>query len=191
MEGEDNGEDKSKTVATDTGSTTASVGGTSEAIGVARLVSSHRNRKDQIVKQVPDSGDLNDDLEDAIRSFFLWGYAVIEYYSAHLIRTYIIDDKFNKSTWDYIRGESRPSMSQSHREELLKQSGIFDGIEGRISNVRYIRNKLAHEPFSPIQWKEDNIETEMKKLVEIIDKLNSALDDEDVKEETTSVKKLK
>jgi len=135
------------------------------------------------VQQTSDSDDIGGDLRDDIRFFFVWGYAAIEYYSAHLIRTYPIDDRFDKGTWGYVIGESRPSISQSHREELLKQSGIFNGIEGRIGNIRQLRNKFAHSPFKPIRWQEDDVEREMEKLIDIIDTLYAAVDNEEVKEE--------
>ena len=173
-----------------TASVSAGDSDSASVIGLGGIVSSHKERKEQIVEQVPDSGDIDSDLKDDIRYFFLWSHAVIEYYSAHLIRLYLIDDNFDKATWDYFIGGSGRSMSQSHREEILTQGGIFDGIEGRIGNVRCLRNRFAHEPFSPIQWEEDNIETKMGALIDIIDKLYSALDDEEVKKEIRSGKGL-
>lgn len=126
---------------------------------------------------------IDRETRDNIRFFFLWGFAVIEYYSAHLIHKYIINNQFDNEVWDYLIGESRPSISQPHRQELLKQSGIFDGIEDRINRIRYFRNKFAHNPFTPIRWEEGNVESNMEELVDIIDTLYAALDDEETQEE--------
>lgn len=182
-EEENNEDDKSKTVATASGSATVSVGSSQTAIGIPGVVSAHKERKNQIIQQVPDSGEIDSDLKEDIRSFFLWGYGVIELYSAHLIRVHIIDDRYERKTWNYFKGGSGPTMSQFNRQVLLQQAGIFDGIQGRIDDLKNTRNDLAHEPFKPIQWREQNIAEEMEELVDIIDTLYAALTDEDLKED--------
>lgn len=180
---ENDEDDKSKTVATDSGSATASVGSSQTAVGLPELVSTHKDRKNQIIQQVPDSGDIDSELKEEIRSFFLWSHAVIELYSAHLIRVHIIDDRFDQKTWDYFKPGSGRTMSQFNRQVLLQQAGIFDGIQDRIDDLKGTRNTLAHEPVTPIQWEEQNIAAQMEDLVDIIDDLYAALTDDDVKEE--------
>lgn len=145
------------------------------AMGVAYSGDTLRDRRDAIVDYYEEEGGID---REKLRSFVVFSHATIETYSAKLIRKYVIETRFESSVWEYLHN----NMSQGHRENLLEKAGIFDG-NTTSSELRGLRNTLAHSTHEPIDWEQDNVEDTLEEAIDVIDRLHDALTNEDIIEE--------
>jgi hypothetical protein len=109
--------------------------------------------------------------------FFIYAYGMIEEHSAQLIQKHLVSSRFEQETYEYFHQK----VSQSHREKLLKTSGIFQESEDRktivddIGQVARLRNKLAHQPTDPIDWEKDGVQAAMETAIDVSNRLYGAL----------------
>lgn len=133
-----------------------------------------QERLNQINQKIAaNNGQLSSEIKEEIRTFFLVSHAVIEEHTGKLIYSEVIDASAkNQAVIDYLLGESRPSMGQIHREEILRRAEVISGsLFSDLQEVRGARNQLAHQYATPIDW-HGELEATAEQAIEAFDELH-------------------
>jgi CRISPR/Cas system-associated protein Csx1 len=103
--------------------------------------------KNKMKSEPDDFEEVDKEIIESIRTFFLVSDALIEERTATLVYSEVVDEDVKSSeVRQYFNGEARVSMSQSHRENLLHASGIISGeLLSSLQKARSGRNAVAHE----------------------------------------------
>jgi hypothetical protein len=114
---------------------------------------------------------ISDDLNLVIITI----HAAIEESTALLITRHVIDNRISEGAHDYVYS----NMSQSHREQLLVDCGILsESTRGTFGQFRGVRNVVAHEPFTQLNWEERNIGKKLQEATTALSRLTDAATDD-------------
>lgn len=134
-----------------------------------------KGKKATIEKMYAKERAVTDEIEQQLQIFFIFSHGMIEEYSAQLIQKYLVDGRFEQETYEYFHDKA----SQTHREKLLTQSGIFldrneGGIRDDISEISPLRHDLAHQPTDPVGWDDMDITSRMATAIDGTNRLYEA-----------------
>jgi len=113
-----------------------------------------------------------DDVEDDLVLFVIEAHGAIEGLTSRTICNQIMDDEYSTEAFEYVYSD----MSEFHREKLLNQCGILDDtLPNDLDDFRGLRNDIAHNRGRGLDWRDDDIETTIRDVIEVVKELHGVV----------------